>query len=386
MSIRQSCPRAAFLVLSLILFFASPSVSAAEQPHCQGLLEQAAAADGDQHWAQGRNVFSESLPSLVVSNVLWLSAVEALRQFGFSEHAEITATFLRTVPIDTGLTALSHAIALGHLPWLKRFLSAEGANPRLEFWARAGANGILGTAFISASWALSGIDLTPEHVAGAFGLCAGVYPVLQATKTYLFKIFPFARDSQWEQRLQCQVPSEAQALKERASVRARELGLSEVQASALYLNAIEALITSRPVEDALAASGWEARDRRIARISARVRWLELQRTLAPTPEAALVKARNIMRQRRLLINRVLELEARAEGDHRQSLRAALDLGAPFSNESSVEFQRVFRDRYSQYRSRLTIASFLDQAIAVGVAGGVFLYSTTYWATHGQWPW
>ena len=74
------------------------------------------------------------------------------------------------------------------------------------------------------------------------------------------------------------------------------------------------------------------------------------------------------------------------GKLREEIEDILDLGEPFDSAFSMQLHTALKIRAKRHFWNLLGASLVDQAVAVGIAGGVFLYSVNHWAATGEIPW
>ncbi len=373
-------PTRAFFIPLLLFNLAAPLEAYAQS--CAEAIEEARKEPWERTElrpsdvaASDANIFTESLPSTVASGLVWLSAVQMARSLG-SPEAFLSDAFKITVPIDLTLTAVSHAIAL--FPWLQRFTSGQAFGPKFEFAARAGANTVMGVSVITASWAASGIDVTSSHFLGAGALCAVVYPSLQWIKNGLFKVWPRKHDTKRLDSLSRKLPMEMDVLLKRARAQAQELNIPEELSEHSLLESVDALVLSVPYENRVGRSQWRGD---FAKVEKWICEIEAQKeTFFAMKDAAAVEkaAHRLKVLRRQLVNATLTDAV----DPAQILA----LGEPFTSESSLQLHRELQNRASQKKWRIVASSFMDQMVAVGVAGGIFLYSVNHWANTGEIPW
>lgn len=194
--IKKSRALVAILFFQIFLLTFNRAIEAHE-PACRQLLSEIDTA-APQFWTFDQNVFSNSVVSTLVSGATWLSIVQGGKVV-LLENKFWSPGFAVTLPMDIGLTLVSHFFAL------ESFAALENKSPRQSFWIRAGINTAQGSLVIPLFWALfnhlhsNGIGsshyaITPVTCLGAAGLCAVVYPTLQRTKQFLFKERPLARD------------------------------------------------------------------------------------------------------------------------------------------------------------------------------------------------
>jgi hypothetical protein len=340
------------------------------------------------HWSPSSTLYDDSVTSTVVSSVFWLSAVEAYRQSGQPNPA-LTATFGRTLLPDIFISLVSHRIGVGDLPWLERILSGQWAQgKKAEFVSRVAANSVLNSAIISLSWAVTGIDVSGREILGALGLCGGVYTGLQFFNDFFYKSFPFKKDAHFKEKLSTQLGEEMAVVFDAARANAQNLGITEEEAETFLVSNLEASLTSRPYEEDIEQSPELRKVVNRERTLKKIAELKTELSLETQAQKQLKITQKLMKLRRELINRLLTLEKAGRtggigGDEHAKIQRLLSLGAPFNLESSLNFHSLLRDRYSTYQSRLRFASFLKQSLAVGLAGGVFLYNTTHWAAYGR---
>jgi hypothetical protein len=389
--------------LSLLL----PLSAHAQFFSCKSLIGEIAKAEKSQ-WDLDQNVFSSSLDTTMFWSSTWLSATQAAKSLAF-ENPFLSPSFLITLPMDVGLTLASHFFAL------ESFSALHGLSKQKAFWARAAFNTGLGSLIIPAFWALfnglhelglteTSYNISPLTCLGAAGLCAVVYPSLQKSKNFLFKERPLALDQRRFEWLQKSFQIELHDLLEIMSTREQELNLSRNEISRLAL--LSNIIGSRPLElgvlkienfleDLKSQESLKAYHQRIKRI---IQNLELTHDEMRSEVSGLKKfylnflkkdrlkliEQKRIRLRHQLIQELLQLEIR--GFKSDEIQKLLILDESFTSQQSLLFHRELQ-RIIQSRRLNTIAhSFLDQALAVGVAGGLFLYGVNQWAATGQTPW
>lgn len=151
--------------------------------------------------------FQESLASTIVTSSSWLTVVQLLRNQGDLASLYSDSAFLFTVPIDIGLTLVSHAIILVNNPKINAFLSGKAFGSKFESLTRIISNTVLNTAIINASWLIGGLNFSTENLLNSFTLCLAVYSILQVIKPYLFKTLPQRLESKWIQKMMQDIPN-----------------------------------------------------------------------------------------------------------------------------------------------------------------------------------
>lgn len=374
-----------FLISTLILgaiLFNPAGVHAKPGPECWSLLRAVQIAEKETAWNPQRKVFSNTVASTVVSSVFWLSLVEAIRQAPSSDP-HLTSTFKTVLPLDVLVSLASHTALTRHFPLLQRILSAGTGAARWEGLARTGTISILNTAIISMGWALwGGVDVGGTQVAGAFGLCAGVYTGLYQLKKTLFDLFPFGKDCHYQSCLLKEMEQSVVPVFDAARARAQELGVSAENRELWLISALEAALTSQEYEEQVAEiPSLSSRPKLQKSLSSLRKWVSEWKSATDHSEEPYARyIQELMRLRRQLLNLLLDIESEESGsEEAQKIRTLLVLGEGFDESESLRFHQVFRERTRDYLVRLKLGSFVQQGFAVGIAGGVLLSKTTEWA-------
>ncbi len=330
-----------------------------------------------KEWAPQKNVFGDSLESTIVSGLTWLTLVQVIKhQFVSNKNQPIfTESFWITLPTDIVLTLISHFLSLKDMPTVRKFLNGEFLGPKFEYFSRTFANTVVNSSVIVATWSAFGIDINSGTVGAAISLCAAVYSVLQITKPFLFKTVPSHIGKKQYQEFQKIFPEYAELWSQSA---ATALKLDPTSVENHFIYALEQIILSTPIENKI--------------ISVRLRALKSYRQIERfngkhSKMLSQSKFEKLKKLRRNLIReliRVYEDPFIHEGILTE-VRVALNLDSTVNSYQSLEIHRFLNKSHKSRQTWLYTASFLDQAIAVGIAGGVFLYSTTHWASTGEVP-
>jgi hypothetical protein len=369
---------------ALELVSASPESRSDEgSADCSSFLELVQNGSTRAHWSPQKTAFDDSVGATVASSFFWLTLVETLRQSGHLS-AILNPTFLRTSTVDSLISYISHRIGLGDIPGLQKLLEGKWAgSPTREFVARVGTNSVLNAAVISVFWAVSGVQVSPGDVLRSLSLCLGVYTGLQFFNNFFYKVFPFKRDCQTKACLVADFGEKMTPIFEASRANGRNLKFNEKEIEFLLISNLEADLTSKPYEEAV---------KRSEHVSAMVNAPELLKQLddldlqykGKISKDQTKLALKQMKLRRKLLDRLLEVEKTAPRFVRDEIHKILSLGQPFDDVESLRFHRTMSERAKTYQDRIRGVSFFKQALAVGVAGGIFLYRFTYRATYGTW--
>ena len=308
------------------------------------------------------NLFTETLPTYIVSALSWLTAVQLFR--GNGDPATLLApAFALTAPTDLGLGVLSHYISLSQSETLKGLMSGKIFGKKYENVARAATNTALGTGAIVLSWLVSGVEISPGHCAAAGALCAAVYPTLQTVKTTLYRTWPRYQDRKRLNSLRDELPLEIRYYWNQVAARAVELGVTELETENAFLEVFNSLVLSVPYESRIPIESVN----RVPEL--KVLYENIQKV--KTPESLQVL-------RRKWVGLILE--------RFPQYHSTLDLSLPFDVDNSLIVQRSLQERANLKFKRLLVSSIFDQMVSVGVAGGIFLYAVNHWAQTGEIPW
>ena len=371
-----------FFIISTFLFsfFLAGSSHATERDKnpaasdCSESLSHLQASDFES--GGGQNIFNRTLPSTLISAVTWLTAVQLQRSGGGSEF--LSDAFLLTVPLDMGLTTVSHAVSLSKIPMLQRILQGRVFGDAYQFITRTGVNITMGVTAILSSWAISGISLSPGHCGAAVALCGVVYPTLQASKTLLHRTWPRKADLKLRSHLMKILPKPLAAHWLALRNRANELGVKTETAEAAQVSILDAQALSKPFED-LVTEEMLINDSKLEKLVLETR--KIRALIEPPSNATTLEksARRLKDLRSKIRHRILT-------DWPFQAEEILELGGVFDKKSSLLLQKELDSRFHSSRFKTLVASFIDQSLSVGVAGGVFLYAVNQWAQSGQIPW
>lgn len=395
-----------FYSLSFFLLFI-PQEIAAQKFDCKSSIQKISMADKSQ-WALDQSVFSSSVDTTIFWGGTWLSGTQAMKSLAL-QNPFLSPSFAITLPMDVGLTLASHFFAL------ESFSAIHHLSKKQEFWVRAGFNTALGSLIIPGFWALfNGLhslglsdttyNISPITCLGAVGLCAVVYPSLQKSKNFLFKERPLAQDQKNFKWLKKRFQNELSGILESISKREKDLDLSESEVSRVAL--ISNIIGSQPLEVGLnqidkffselqKEQALHSHEKRIRKIMGKLQASndEMKTEVSGLKKwylSVLKKDRiKIIEQRKIhlrhqLIQELLALETR--GFMSEEIQKLLWIDEAFTPQQSLLFHRDLQNMIKSRRFHTVIHSFLDQALAVGVAGGLFLYGVNQWAATGETPW
>lgn len=341
------------------------------------VVRQIKASQVDKDWAPQKNVFADSIESTIVSGLTWLTLVQVIKhQFVANKNQPIfTESFWITLPTDIMLTLISHFLSLKEVPMVRKFLNGEFLSPRFEYFSRTLANTLVNSSVIVATWSMFGIDINSGTVGAAVTLCAAVYSVLQITKPFLFKTVPSYLGQKHSQEFQKIFPEYASEWKDVAK---DFLSLDPVSVENHFVYALDQILLGYPIENKIKSN--------------QLRYLKSYKDIQiykiknenQFSQAKLKKLKNL--RRNLIDDLIREYDNPLnEIGLLVEIAGALRIDSTVSVIQSIEIHRFLNKTYKSRQAWLYTASFLDQAIAVGIAGGVFLYSTTHWAATGEIP-
>lgn len=354
-----------FILIAVFIFNSLQALHAEESTRpCKTLIASIADEKPEQFDFRHR-----SFTSTFVTGGLMFGAAQGIRTLAGLDTF-FSKAFWLTAPTDLLLTLTTHAITLSNFKPLKHFLDGKFLGPKLEPHMKIFANAMLGVAYIHASWVAGGITITPAKAGMSIALCAVVYPTLYLIKTRLFKKLPLHRD-----RVRMQVyrndPVFGKAftsLAEEVSKTAMGMKIPESEIELLSLTFIENLIADWPIETKIQPNSFTD-------------------TKSIESLADKIKSEThhwrIRHARQRLIRHLVSLAKNPSVDpeERARLLSILDLGAPFSPESSLAFHEAILQRSRVQRLRIWGSSLLDQSLSVGVAGGVGMYYVNDYAIH-----
>lgn len=331
-------------------------------------------------WQKPGNVFSNSLKSTIINGVAWLTAVQAVKFAAFQAHgAEFLSTaFLVTVPLDVGLSILSHYIALGKIPLLKKFSEGKLLGPKYEFWSRVAANVTFSTAGIAGAWGIANyfganIPIGFETISAAILLCMLVYPSLQITKPLLLDKFPNLSNKSDKEDISHFMKELFPKVQKAIQSRANWEEVDPIEANKLFIQMLDLVVSSNP---------WEKR-------------LEKTKIVEDSPKLQkLIEEIEVEKRSNSGSGNLTAL--RQELSYTAALQAKKKFYPAKLTEKVFKFDSMNPDaninlliKLGSIRknkaAKIFGASILDQALAVGFAGGVLLYSTTHWAQTGELP-
>lgn len=344
--------------------------SALQASECQGLLYEVSQIGKQEFEKKDR-----SLKHIITNSLVWLVGVDAARAaLGFPSF---DSTFLSNTVIDVTATAAAHQVSMGHLPGkLKKYIEGRENYKRrtwlntsmamaitLAFWAvGASHNGApVGDAM---AW-LQGDVIPHSATAMVFALTWGIYKIHPYSKSFMFRTLPLRRDHKKFESLQQDYPQEMAEVQKQVDQRASELGLHKQGQENLAMVLLELARSNIKYEERLSSELIE--DNRDIR--------KIIRKIEQTEDRS--KKRKL---RKKLISKLLKHYDSNEVD-RAEIRKALDLGKPFDLEQSVELHRSLGQHEFQQWKALGLTAFIDQAMWVGLAGGVIFRAITEHAMH-----
>lgn len=363
------------LILSILFF--NFQTSYAQGNSCRESLKKEIQAT--QHITlKNSNVFSESLNSTIINSVLWLSAVQMIKYMSLPEGSReyFTDAMLVTVPLDVGLTLMSHYISLGKLHWLKAFSEGKFLGPKYEFWSRVAANTLISTGGILGSWSLAGlaginIPIQADSILAALSLSAIVYTSMQVIKPALFKNLPAISDWKSEKRLSKILGPKLLEIKKAILENHSQKIEDPILARDLFLKSLEIIIVQKNWYDKINTLNQidvlsKEQKRELSPLLKKYREAENEQEKFELQKNILAKIMYFEKRDQPIIGLKLELEGLNLPQSKSLIQAILD------NSRERKFS-------------INAASLIDQSLWVGFAGGVLLYSTTHWAINHDLP-
>lgn len=333
-------------------------------------------------WHKPANVFSNSLGSTITNGVLWLTAVQAIKYMAFKEQGAefLTNAFMVTVPLDIGLTLVSHWISLGKFPALKNFTEGKTFGPKYEFWSRVAANVSISTLGITSAWAIANqfgakIPIQLDTISAAIILCMLVYPTLQVTKPFLLDKLPNLSNSRDQKEVEKIMGPLFNKIKAKIQSKAKDENIDPLEAEKLFLQMLDLVISANNWEQKITDTSLVDNNLRIKTLLKRISSLKKQST--NENKISLVRLRQ-----ELSYEASKEIQKSKYSESLENHVFAIEgLGSRQSIELISKLGKIRRNR----AIKVFGASVVDQALAVGIAGGVLLYGTTHWAETGELP-
>ncbi|MAF91412.1 MAG: hypothetical protein CL674_09065 [Bdellovibrionaceae bacterium] len=363
------------LILSILFF--NLQTSYAQSSSCRRSLSEDIKVTQSIE-LKNSNVFSESLNSTIINSVLWLSAVQMIKYMSLPEGSRefFTDAMLVTVPLDVGLTLMSHYISLGKLQWLKAFSEGKLLGPKYEFWSRVAANTLISTGGILSSWSLANlaginIPIESDTVLAALSLSAIVYTSMQIVKPALFKQLPAISDWNSEKRLKKILGPRLTSLKQEILQNQDQVPEDTILARDIFLKSLEIIIVQKKWYDKIDYLN------NIGVLSARQKQ-------AFTPLLKKYRKASSSQDKFEIERSILSKIIFFENANRSVPGVSLELSGMNLPQSKALISAILKNSRDRKIS-VHAASLIDQSLWVGFAGGVLLYSTTHWAIHDEIP-
>jgi hypothetical protein len=392
-------------------------VTQCERDLIHGLVREAI-EDGELGRSQAANVFQQSLgPTIFNSFVAFFGASFAVHFAGSSASLDVQGvasaghsvlsdvTFYRTYVVDVILTFASHWLTLGnHKSYDEALKKLEGVG-----FTKTGARETLlmvyGAAIINGGWALTGAPMDFDKVLAGTGFAFVAYKFLFAMKRYLFQTYPNRNQQDKFNEIGNRLPGFIRSFEEAliAQSASSDQASSEMQSQweTRKLEFLMNTVSNFPVELAMKNSA------RSLDLDGRVMLkglLSLRRQRATLLERVSqnidsnathqtsVKLANISKEliekRLKFVRHVLGLldSLKIEEEARGALSAGLQIPG-LKTDDSLWLHRQLQTHLKDYKKKIYLASVVDQTIAVGVFGGVFLKAMTFYAETGtHYPW
>jgi|GEM_PF-4953435 len=307
----------------------------------------------------------DSMGSILTSAAIWLTGMQAMRSVDMhTGHFEFERdVFVVTLGADMLLTVMSHYASL--LPGVSRAL--KGGMGKYDLAARSAVLIPMGTAAIVSSWYLAGTQLNAQNIGLAAGLCTAVYPPLIMIKKALHRRLPELISSlSIKQFLRLHPSTTIDELFLKLQNSLIESGMAVKEAEQGMGLALEwVLVGGSPIEHKLRelehTDFYNAHQHWVKKIDA-----------APSEV--------VKRRLRLGLTDALVRELQTSKDLGPYIQV-LDLGHGLSGRDSLAIHRWLATKKTKQKWVQRGASFADQAIAVGFAGGVLLYSLNEYVLH-----
>jgi hypothetical protein len=373
------------------VFFILFSITAQANLSCQEafddsarLIDRIASSELKSDWSPQDRVFSDTLGATILNGVTWLTAVQVAKSFLVREQGQpiFTEAYMLTVPIDILLTVVSHYISLGKVPGLKKLLDGNFIKGKLEYWYRTAVNTLISSSVIVASWGAAGIDINSSTIVAAATLSAGVYATLQVTKPYLFQTLPSRAGRRDTESLRASEPKLTEAYYQQALEQAVRLGVDPKQIEASFVYALDSLVLRTNYESRITHFAL-INHARISDILVKIEAVKQQLQIETNQKLVLKLTLTLKNLRRKLVHNLLEIHSL--GAWQLEIQNILKIDQELGVYGSLKLHQHLDRSSKQRQKNLYLASLADQAIAVGIAGGVLLYSTTHWAATGEIP-
>lgn len=374
---------AAFFILHLLPQAQASLVCSEVFDDSARLVDRIQTSDLKRDWSPQDRVFSDTLGATIFTGVAWLTAVQVAKSFLIRESGQpiFTHTYMLTVPIDVLLTVVSHFVSLGKVPGLQKIMRGDFVKGKLEYWYRTAVNTVMSSSVIVASWAAAGIDINSSTILAASTLSAGVYATLQVTKPFLFKTLPERKGIRANERFKENEPEISELLYKAALEQTDRLGVDIKTIETNFIYALDSLVLRTSYETRiptdLLAHG------RISKLIEQIAQVKEQLKLETEVKQSHRLAISLKSLRRKLVHQLLDIYSK--GAWQNEIVRILKIDRELGVEGSIKLHRILDEISAERQTALYVASIADQALAVGIAGGVFLYSTTHWASTGEIP-
>lgn len=181
----------------------------------------------------------------------------------------------------------------------------------------------------------------------------------------MFDELPKRRDQAFWKELHGDFPEEMSAVDRALLERIEEFGENSESWTKLAVNLLENARAMIPIENTIAESSL-AQNRAIKKLLDKINQTS--------------KEENIPKYRKRLIKQMLKIYD--HGEYTEEIEGILDLGAPFNLQNSIEMHRQLAKHEAKQWRRLNITAFIDQAVWVGISGGIIFRAITAWAVGG----
>lgn len=418
--------------LVFLIFF---SLSALWQPingqpdlqpsSCQSLLAKVPLSS-KKDWDNTSNIFSDSFTTYISVTTFVLLAVQSVRNYDAILHRplEVLADpgFLITVFTDPPMTLFSFMVSLYGAKIVTRFstLWQKGMSrlklkkgpllaskepthlPLISDATKASLtsisiNTMIATSFTLLGWQAAGVSLetmiygTP--IVASFS--AAAYSILQKTRNFLFKEYPFVGKTQSLNPLWLLNQDGVDRLMQAAKSRATQLEIPPPVAARMQYYLLYSLTYTKPYEVFLQNNPlWDdlpTRNPAVYSLITKITNLKEKLALPGKLSQDLLQTnrlKSLTNLRKQLVRHLLKLESGKglTAQQQLSLQDVLNLGQPFNSQTSIQAHQTMLAYDKAYFTRLLHGSIFDQALSSGFLGGYLLYAINSWAVTGAIPW